>query len=145
MSPSLSCSIATCSIQLSPGGAEMVTAEPATEAPRQIGVIWCAISPVRPCASCTVATPHSPSRRMVSASARSMFCTTTPDITVYLPSEFVHCSREDRLAAGIALEMISPVFGHVGVVVPEVLLALHALDRRALLVPYFRDVEEDVR
>jgi hypothetical protein len=29
--------MATCSIQLSPGGAEIVTAEPATCAPRQIG------------------------------------------------------------------------------------------------------------
>ena len=49
--------MATCSIQLSPGGAEMVIAEPAICAPGQIGRIWLARQPLRPCASCTVATP----------------------------------------------------------------------------------------
>src|SRR5690242_4236124 len=40
--------------------------------------------------------------------------------------------------------MIAPVFGDIRVVAPEVLLAFHAFDRRALLVPDFRYVEEDV-
>ncbi len=73
MSPSSSCSMATWSIQLSPGGALIVTADPARPKSCWIGRMLGAINPNRPCASCTVATPAAPRWRMMSASARSMF------------------------------------------------------------------------
>jgi hypothetical protein len=62
------------------------------------------------------------------------------------PSKFIHGAREDRLealgvfavapaglAAGVALEMVGAVLGDVGVVVPQVLLALmHSMAARFL-------------
>jgi hypothetical protein len=63
MSPSRSCSMATWIIQLSPGGAEIVTALPAMARSCWIGRIRADMRPVRPCASCTVATPARPGGR----------------------------------------------------------------------------------
>jgi aminoglycoside/choline kinase family phosphotransferase len=40
--------------------------------------------------------------------------------------------------------VVAAVLGDVGVEVPQVMLALHALDGGALLVPDLGDVEEDV-
>src|SRR5690606_7303165 len=69
----------------------------------------------------------------------------------------IHCAREDRLepfgifrctpaglTAGISLEMVAAIFGDVAIIVPEMLLPLHALDGGPLLFPHGRDVEEGV-
>src|SRR5690606_26287738 len=74
------------------------------------------------------------------------------------PSQLIHGSREDRLeglgifrlaparlAAGIAPELVSAVFRDIGVILPQMLLAFHALDGRLLLLPYRRDVQDRVR
>src|SRR5690606_23868450 len=69
----------------------------------------------------------------------------------------VHGAREDRLeglgiarlaaarlSARIAPELVGPVLGHARVIVPEMMLALHALDGGALAVPDSGDVEQGV-
>ena len=76
-SPGRHSSMATCTIQLSPGWERMVTALPAACARGKMGRMYGLSSPVRPWASCTVATPSSPSRSMAAASARSMLRTAT--------------------------------------------------------------------
>ncbi len=63
---------------LSPGATLTVTALPAIEAPGQIGRMYDAMSPVRPSASCTVATPRSANGAILSSDARSMLRTTIP-------------------------------------------------------------------
>jgi hypothetical protein len=61
-SPAVHCSTATWIIQLSPGATSQVTAEPAISTGRQVVHRWEASWPMRPRASCTVATPY-PARR----------------------------------------------------------------------------------
>src|SRR6478752_1045728 len=78
MSPFFSTSQATWIIQLSPGWQSAVIALPAMRAPRQTGRMYGCISPIRPCASCTVATPWRPRLSIAPASARWMLRTTVP-------------------------------------------------------------------
>src|SRR5215470_14010870 len=77
-SPGFSTSQATWIIQLSPGWHSTVTALPATLAPRHTGRMCGCIRPLRPCASCTVATPRRSSVAIVAGSARWMLRTTVP-------------------------------------------------------------------
>ena len=75
---------------------------------------------------------------------------------VDLPNHYAH-HRIDRLeslgisarpaaslTAGITPEMIAAVLGQIGVVVPQMALAFHALDCGTLLVPCIGDIEEGV-
>jgi hypothetical protein len=77
-SPGWMISAATCSIQLSPGWASTVKAVPQTLAPGQTGRMYGCRSPVRFCASCTVAEPDRPSRSTIALSARATLRTTIP-------------------------------------------------------------------
>src|SRR5215470_13369699 len=77
-SPGFRTSAATWIIQLSPGWQSAVAALPAMRAPRHSGRMYGCIRPVRPWASCTVATPRRSSVAIVALSARWMVRTTVP-------------------------------------------------------------------
>ena len=76
-SPGRACSIATCSMRLSPGPHSTVSAVPAARAPGQAGRRAVPSRPVLPAASCTVATPSSPSSSTTPGSARGGSTITT--------------------------------------------------------------------
>ena len=76
-SPGCACSTATWIDQLSPGATSQVSALPATRAGRKIGRMSRRSSPVRPWASCTVATPASARPSTTSRSVRGVFRTTS--------------------------------------------------------------------
>src|SRR5215813_3130351 len=100
MSPFFSTSQATWIIQLSPGWQSAVTALPAACAPRHTGRMYGCISPVRPCASCTVSTPRRSRVAMALASARWMLRTTVPLISARSGDP----ARQEELLEGLAAE-----------------------------------------
>ena len=75
-SPSAHCSTATWIIQLSPGGTLTVTAVPEIRGPAYTGLRYGASRPLRPWASCVVATPNSANASAAARSARRMLRTT---------------------------------------------------------------------
>src|ERR1022692_658329 len=76
-SPGLACSTATWIMRLPPGQHSTVTAVPAIRAPGQTGRSHEPSRPVRPAASCTVATPRAPSSATTAGSARGGSTITT--------------------------------------------------------------------
>src|SRR6185312_9569072 len=166
-SPGATISTAACTIRLSPGGQDTVTAGPAIRVPSWTGRMPGPSSPVRPAASCTVATPAWRSAAITAGSARSISRTTKcairrPLLPTAPPQSgsgelagygrvhpLVRLALDRRLvpevSAGVAHQLGTAPGRHVRVVLPEVLLARHHVHSLPLALPDLGDVEQQVR